>query len=63
MEFRNGDDILYGYPDERDEQEPTKVAAPPEERRLCRYCHGTTLNYTDPNDGGSCPHCFGGYED
>lgn len=32
------------------------------ERQICRYCRGTTLNYTDPNDGGSCPHCFGGYE-
>lgn len=27
--------------------------------RVCPYCNGTTLS-PYPDDGGSCPHCFGG---
>ena len=30
------------------------------ESRLCPDCHGTALS-PYPDDGGSCPHCFGGY--
>lgn len=31
-----------------------------DERRICPHCNGTTLS-PYPDDGGSCPHCFGGY--
>ncbi len=32
-----------------------------EERTLCHYCNGTNISPYE-RDGGSCPHCFGGYE-
>lgn len=31
-----------------------------QERRVCPDCRGTALS-PYPGDGGSCPHCFGGY--
>ena len=37
------------------------ASAPEQERRICPDCRGTTLNLLDPNDGGTCPSCFGGY--
>jgi hypothetical protein len=37
------------------------AVAPEPERQICPDCHGTTLNLLDPNDGGTCPSCFGGY--
>jgi hypothetical protein len=43
--------------DERDRDEDEQER----EREICPDCHGTTLNLIDPEDGGSCPSCFGGY--
>jgi hypothetical protein len=30
------------------------------EREICPYCNGTNISPYE-RDGGSCPHCFGGY--
>jgi hypothetical protein len=30
------------------------------QRRVCPDCHGTALS-PYPDDGGCCPHCWGGY--
>lgn len=42
-------------------EKPDVASEPEPERRICPDCHGTTLNLIDPNDGGTCPSCFGGY--
>lgn len=47
--FKIADLEIAGY--ERDE----------EGRRVCQYCSGTNISPYE-RDGGSCPHCFGGYE-
>jgi hypothetical protein len=31
-----------------------------QEKRICAACGGSALS-PYPHDGGSCPHCFGGY--
>jgi hypothetical protein len=46
------------YPDPSSEEEDEEEQQ--DERRVCPYCNGTTLS-PYPDDGGSCPHCFGGY--
>jgi hypothetical protein len=40
--------------DERPQPEPEP------KRQICPACHGTALS-PYPKDGGSCPHCFGGF--
>jgi hypothetical protein len=41
-----------------DEHDKEQYNAEPE-RYVCPHCNGTALSPYD--DGGSCPHCFGGY--
>lgn len=28
---------------------------------VCPHCNGTTLDLSQNEDGGTCPHCFDGY--
>ena len=46
---------------EWDDQQSDLSPVYDKQRRLCPDCHGTTLNLAHPDDGGTCPHCFGGY--
>lgn len=54
--------MLWYDNDEDDEELEDKEEQPEPERRLCPYCNGTNISPYE-RDGGSCPHCFGGYEE
>jgi hypothetical protein len=47
--------MMYDPEDVEEEREDVE-----EEREICPYCNGTDISPYE-RDGGSCPHCFGGY--
>jgi hypothetical protein len=61
MMSQHSHDDPDAYGPQTDEERKEEAVRQAQDRRPCPACHGTTLNLTHPNDGGSCPHCFGGF--
>lgn len=52
--------FLHEYDEQEEWQQADAILEQTESKRLCTACNGSALS-PYPQDGGSCPHCFGGY--